>query len=111
MGLHDLGDHFILLGQLLLESGELPFEPSLLGLAVALEGGGAVFEQLLLPAIEEVGIQTVLIAQVGDGHALQQVTPEDVELLLRREVSSCGHGHLPGSVNILTGDPEMSISV
>jgi len=85
--------------------------PSRSKLACLWQGGGAALEELLLPAAEEVWIQPLLIAEVGDGDSLQQVPAEDVKFPLRRELPSRGHGHLPGSVNILTADPEMSISV
>jgi len=111
VGLHDLGDHFVLLGELLLEVREFLLELALLGLGVTFEGSGAALEELLLPAVEEVWIQPLLIAEVGDGDCLQQVPAEDVKFLLRREPPSRGHGHLPGSVNILTAAPKMSISV
>jgi hypothetical protein len=111
VGLHDLGDHFVHFGQLLLEGGDLLLEPLLLGAIVALEGGGAALEQLLLPAVEQIRIQLVLIAQIGDRHAFQKVPAKDFEFLLRGELPSCAHSHLPGSPYILTGEPEMSISV
>lgn len=61
--------------------------------------------------VEDVGIQVVLVAQVEDGHALQQVPASDVELLFRGEPPAVRHGHLLEVRNILLAGPEMSSSV
>ena len=39
------------------------------GLAAIVEGEVAVLEELLLPAVEEVGVDAEFIAEVGDGDA------------------------------------------
>ena len=52
-----------------------------LGLAAVVEGGMAVLEELLEPAIELVGVDVEFIAQVGDGNLVDEVTFEDGDLL------------------------------
>ena len=67
--------------------------------------------QLALPATEDIRVELVLIAQIGDRGALQEAPSEDVELLLPGEPPSCAHGHLPGSPSMLTGESVMPIAV
>jgi hypothetical protein len=45
--------------------------------------GGAVVEELLVPEVEEVDGEIVLLADVGDGLFLQEVETEQGDLLLR----------------------------
>ena len=52
-----------------------------LGLAAVLEGSVAVLEELLLPAVEQVGVDAEFIAEVGDGDLVEQVPFEDGDLL------------------------------
>ena len=51
------------------------------GLAVVVEGGVAVVEELFLPAVEEVGGDAEFIAEVGDGDFFEEVAFEDGDLL------------------------------
>jgi len=46
-----------------------------------LEGGGSVVKQLLLPTVEDGRIELVLLTELRDGFILQQVEPEDLNLL------------------------------
>ena len=39
----------------------------------ALEGGSTVLEELLLPIVEERGPQVLLIAEIRDGHPVDQM--------------------------------------
>jgi hypothetical protein len=57
------------------------------------ERGGSVVKQILLPTVEDRGIELVLLTDLRDGFVLQQVKPEDFYFLLGRELSSCGHEH------------------
>jgi len=52
-----------------------------------------VLEQLLLPAVEEVRMEVVLLADLGDGFVLQQVESQDLHLLLSGKLSSRRHEH------------------
>jgi hypothetical protein len=62
---------------------------------VGFEQRRAPLEELLLPPVEHRGVDAVLIAQVGDGHVLQQVEAQGGHLLLGGEVLAClGHGAL-----------------
>ena len=47
------------------------------------EGGRAVLEELLLPAVEDRGLQVEFIAELRDRHLLQQMPPQDGDLLFR----------------------------
>ena len=59
--------------------------------ALALGGVGLVgrqsrcsaVEELLLPGVELIGMQAVLIAHVRDRHTIEQVTPQDRDFLFR----------------------------
>jgi hypothetical protein len=74
-----------------------------LALAGVLEGGGAVLEELLLPEVEEVYGQALLLADVGDGLLLQEVEAEQGDLLFGREVAALpGHGSSSARVLPLT---------
>ncbi len=86
--LHQLGDDLVLGGQLglaaaatLRSAGDGPA-----AFALPLEGGRAVLEELLLPLVELGRLDVVLVAQVGDRHAIDQVPLDDGHLLLRRKV-------------------------
>jgi hypothetical protein len=71
--------------------------------AGVLEGGGAVLEELLLPEVQEVHRQVVLLAEVGDGLLLQQVEAEQGDLLLGGQVTACpGRQSSPARVLPLT---------
>jgi hypothetical protein len=50
---------------------------------LALEGGRSVLEELLLPEIEQGGGELVLVAEVRDGHVVEQRAPKDGNLLNR----------------------------
>jgi hypothetical protein len=81
MLLHEFGDDFVLALELGLQGGD-PLALGVGGAAVgAFEGGGAVLEELLLPGVEEGGLEMVLVAEIGDGHPVDEVASEDGDLL------------------------------
>src|SRR5262245_37936700 len=99
MFFHQFGDDFVLALELVAEGGDGSVEVALGGGALALEGGGAVLEELLLPEVEQGGRELMLIAEVGDGHAVDQVTPEDGDLLDRRiALAGLSHGETPAEL-------------
>ena len=83
---HQLGQNLVLRLDLLLQVGD----PLPVGRVVRsgplLEGGRAVFEELLLPAIEDRGLQAEFTAELRDRLALQQMPPENGDLFFRRVV-------------------------
>ena len=50
-----------------------------------LEGGRGVLEELLLPAVEHRGVDAVLVTEVGERDVLEEMEPQDGDLLLGRE--------------------------
>jgi hypothetical protein len=93
--LQEFGQDLVLALELVLEGSDLAVLGVLLGLASpagVLKGGGAVLEELLLPAVEEGGVEAELVAQVGNGGLLQEVAAENGNLLLGGELAT-GHGH------------------
>jgi hypothetical protein len=62
---------------------------------VGLECGGAVLEEDLEPVVEGVDVEFVLIAQIGDGHLLDEVLLENRDLLRGRKHAWLGHTNLP----------------
>jgi hypothetical protein len=83
---HQFGQNLVLGLDLLLQVGD----PLLVGGVVRsrflLEGRGPVLEELLLPAVEDRGLQPEFIAELRDRFILQQMPPEDGDLLFRRVV-------------------------
>src|SRR5512135_3035466 len=94
MFLHEFGEDLVLAPELLLQEGN----PLLLEVGrprgAAFEGGSTVVEELLLPTVEHGGVDAVPVAEVGDRRVLQEVEPEDRELLLGGEPlpGLLGHG-------------------
>src|SRR5438874_6825381 len=93
MFLHEFREHFVLALELLLQGGD----PLVLGVGgpsgAGLEGGGAVLEELLLPAIEHRGVDAVLVTQIRDGSLLEEMEPKNGDLLLGGEMLSGFLGH------------------
>src|SRR4051794_16480069 len=96
MFFHQFSDDFVLALELVAEGGD---GADVLGLGrgvLALEGGGSVLEELLLPEVEQRGRELELIAEIGDGDVVDQMTPENGDLLDRRIVlSRLSHGETP----------------
>ena len=95
MLLHQLRQDFVLALELVLQGGDR----AVLGVVRrrapptgVREGGGAVLEELLLPAVEEGRVEAELVAQVRDGGLLQEVAAPKGDLLLGGELAT-GHGH------------------
>src|SRR5690349_9845014 len=52
--------------------------------ALLIEGGSPVLEELLLPAVEDRGLESQLIAELRDVLLVQQMPPQDGDFLIRR---------------------------
>ena len=83
---HQLGQDLVLGLDLLLQVGDPLLVGGVVGWPLLLEGGRPVLEELFLPAVENRGLQAVLIAELRDWFLLQQMPPEDRNLLFRRVV-------------------------
>src|SRR5262249_54088960 len=85
MFLHQLREDFVLALELLLGEGD----PLILGVSGAsgagLEGGGALLEELLLPAVEDGGVDAVLVTPIRDGDVFEEMEPQEGHLLLGGE--------------------------
>jgi hypothetical protein len=94
MFLHEFREDLVLAPELLLQQGN----PAVLAIASAwgtgLEGSDRVLEGLLLPAVEHRGTDTVLVTEIRDGRAFQEVKAKSGDLFLGREAlpRSLGHG-------------------
>src|SRR6516162_11961866 len=94
MFLYQFREDLVLALELLLKEGNLP----ILGVAgasgVGFEGGWAVLEELLLPAVEHRGVDAVLVTQIRDGDVFEEMKSQDGDLLLGGEAlaSLLGHG-------------------
>jgi hypothetical protein len=76
--------------------GDGPLEVTLGRGVLPLEGGGAVLEELLLPEVEQRGGELMLVAEIRDRYVVDQVTPQDGDLLDRRIVlSGLSHDETP----------------
>lgn len=93
MVLHEFGEGLVALTELVFETLE-----DQLGFAYRKgagrfgEGRRSVLKQFLLPAVEQCGVDLVLIAERRDRHALQQVLAEDGDFLLSGEMTAVGFG-------------------
>gem|GEM_PF-3791407 len=85
---HQFGQHLIFRLDLLLQE----LDPLLFGLlvraALALEGSRPVLEELFLPTVEYRWLQSQFITQIGNRHFIQQVPPQDGNLLFSGVVLS-----------------------
>jgi hypothetical protein len=87
--LHELGDDLVLLDELRLEA----FDLAVLDLLDArratrrrLERSLGLVKDLLDPIVDLAGLDTELIGEVRDGLPAAQMSPNDLGLLIRREV-------------------------
>src|SRR6516165_2973064 len=83
---HQFAQNLVLGLDLLLQVGDPLLVGRLVRSRLLLDGGRAFLEELLLPAVEDRGLQAQFIAEVRDGLLLQQMPPEDGHLLFRRIV-------------------------
>src|SRR5438445_4839503 len=60
---------------LLLQIGDLLLLCVMVGPRFRLKGSRAVLEELLLPAVEDRGLESLLVTQLRDRHLLQQTPP------------------------------------
>jgi hypothetical protein len=86
MFLHQFGDDLVLALELVARRGDGPLEVALGRGVLAFEGGRSVLEELLLPGVEQRGRELMLVAEIRDGDVVDQVAPQDGDLLDRRIV-------------------------
>ena len=99
MFLHELRDDLVLALELVAQRGDGPLEVALGRRVLAFEGGRSVLEELLLPGLEQRGRELMLVAEVRDGDVIEQVTPQDGDLLDRRIVlAGLSHGETPAEL-------------
>src|SRR5689334_16825871 len=93
----DVGDHSVLLGQASFEFGDPLVLASKLALARRLgplatlgllEHARQIVEDLLLPGIEDAGLDAVLVAEIGHGDLVDEVSADNGGLLLGAEVAA-----------------------
>jgi hypothetical protein len=99
MFLHQFGDDLVLALELVAQGGDRAMEVATGCGALPLEGGGAVLEELLLPEVEQSGRERMLVTEVGDGDVVDQVAPQDGDLLDGRIVlPRLSHGETPAEL-------------
>ena len=86
MFLHQFSDDLVLALELVAQRGDGPLEVALRRGVLALEGGRSVLEELLLLEVEQGGGELMLVAEVRDRDVVDQMAPEDGDLLDRRIV-------------------------
>ncbi len=74
--------------------------PSIGRPAPSLERRRTVLEEHLLPGVEEGGRELILVAKVGNGHAVDQMTPQNDNLLGGRVILA-GLSHRRNSSRVL----------
>ena len=99
MFLHQFSDDLVLALELVAQRGDGLLKVAVGCLALPLEGGGAVLEELLLPDVEQGGRELMLVAEVRDGDVVDQVPPEDGDFLDGRIVlPRLSHGETPAEL-------------
>jgi hypothetical protein len=83
---HQLGQNLVLRLDLLLQKGDPLLLGRMVGPGFRLKSSRAVLEELLLPAVENRGLQARFIAELRDGLHVQQMPPQDGDFLFRRIV-------------------------
>src|ERR1022692_1555878 len=95
---HELDKDGVLALELGLEQLDLAFLGVFdsFGLAAVVEGSMAVLEELFEPAVDLVGIEAELIAEVRDGNLVEEMAFEDGDLFAGGEVTTLlGHDEPP----------------
>jgi hypothetical protein len=99
MLLHQFGDDLVLALELVAQGGDGPLEVAVGSGALPLEGGRSVLEELLLSEVEQRGRELMLVAEVRDGDVVDQVPPQDGDLLDGRIVlPRLSHGETPAEL-------------
>jgi hypothetical protein len=80
MLLHQLREDLVLASELVAQGLDHPLFLTHGGVALALEEG-AVLEDGPLPGVEDGWLELVMVAEVGDGDLVDEVAPEDGDLL------------------------------
>jgi hypothetical protein len=83
---HQFGEDLVLDLDLLLQIGDPLLLCGVVGWHLLLEGSRPVLEELLLPAVEDRGLESKFIAELRDGLLVQQIPPQDGDFLFRRVV-------------------------
>jgi len=83
---HQLGQDFVLRLDLLFQVGDPLLLGGVVGWPLLLEGRRPVLEELLLPAVEDRGLQAQFIAELRDRLLVQQMPPQNGDFLFRRVV-------------------------
>src|SRR3954464_7788715 len=108
MFFHQFRDDFVLALELVAQCRDGAEVLALGGGLLGLEGGGAVLEELLLPGVEQRGRELMLVAEVRDGDVVDQVTPQDGDLLDRRIVlPRLSHGETPAEFEYNSGEASL----
>src|SRR5512135_1931313 len=94
MFLHEFREDFVLALELLFQEGDPPIFGVTGASSSGFEGGGGVLEELLLPAVEHCGMDVVLVTEVRNRDAFEEMKPKDGGLLLGSGAfpSLLGHG-------------------
>jgi len=92
MRFEEFGNDFVFEAELLFEPADSLLERSL-GIGVfPLHGGGFVLEELGLPLVEQGWLDLMLIAQIGNADAIDQVPTQNGDFFVSRVVFA-GHSH------------------
>jgi hypothetical protein len=78
---HQLGEHFVLGLDFLLQPGDAFLLGGTAVAGLGLEGGGAVLKEFFLPAIEYRRLQSEFVAELRDRLVLDQMPPQNGDLL------------------------------
>lgn len=111
---HELGEGFVAHRQLAFEGGQFTLGlPNTSGRGpTALKGGGSLFEKGFLPLVKERRRDAVLVAEVADGCALDEVLAQDVHFLFGAVVAAgCLHVGLHSGAHSVADPSGFSISV
>src|SRR5512135_2998724 len=94
MFLHEFREDFVLALELLFQEGDPPVFGVTGASSSGFEGGGGVLEELLLPTVEHCGMDVVLVTEVRNRDAFEEMKPKDGGLLLGTGAfpSLLGHG-------------------
>src|SRR5512135_1196497 len=94
MFLHEFREDFVLALELLFQEGDPPVFGVTGASSSGFEGGGGVLEELLLPAVEHCGMDVVLVTEVRNRDAFEEMKLKDGGLLLGTGAfpSLLGHG-------------------